>query len=91
MATIDTFDAYGERFRFEPPVEVGSHTIDSLGKLAAVAWCGPEANTDKIDALTDIADQTLMLTHGFSGTHEFADFLSETASKGSQTYTVTID
>jgi hypothetical protein len=92
MATVNTFDAYGKRFHFEPPVEVGVHSIDSLGKLATIAWCGPEdANIEKIKALASMTDQALALIHGFTETRGFADFLSETASRGGQNYTVTVE
>ena len=40
MTLISEFSAFGDRFEIEPPIEVGDHFIDSLGKLAMIAAKG---------------------------------------------------
>ena len=44
MAHISQFDAYEARFTFEPPVDVGEQTIDSLQKIVALAFLGSAAS-----------------------------------------------
>lgn len=53
MIERTTFDAYSERFRFEPPVEVGERIVDSLGKLAAIASLGAGGNDTLIDMYSE--------------------------------------
>jgi len=40
MTTVDSFEAHGTTFHFEPPIEVGERIPSSLGELAAIAVHG---------------------------------------------------
>lgn len=91
MPQLATYDSYGERFRFEPPVEIGSHIVDSLGRLAAIAACGCDANIVVINEIAESANQTLRFMHTYTGTDGFAEFLSNTASIGMREFEVTIE
>lgn len=91
MATIDTYDSYGKRFRFEPPVDIGQHTIDSLGKLVAIAATGPNAHPVLIDGLAVNVNTGLDALHQVDGTKKFTNFLSNAASIRGNNYTVSIE
>lgn len=58
---------YGERFVVEPPVEVGEHVIDSLGKLAAVTANGASARLEVVTNLTKEVERTVALLYETSG------------------------
>ncbi len=100
MTQVSKLKGYGETFLIEPPVEAGSRTVDSLGKLAAIAAYGPESSPERLNAVTESVNHTLAVLHdhnlsapegGLSPTSGFAEFLSGAASQGDTKYTVTIE
>lgn len=91
MPTVETFDAYGKRFKFEPPIEVGDHTVDSLSKLVAIAVRGHDAEIRRIDNIAKLVNQSLEIIYEHDGADELPIYLSLAASTGSVAYRATIE
>jgi hypothetical protein len=72
------------KFVFEPPVKIGEHVIDSLGKLAAVAAKGFEADDQTIDGLAQETNHTLDMLYELNGISGFSQYLTNVASRRSQ-------
>ena len=91
MTKIDKFDGYDRTFKFEPPIEVGEHPINSLGRLAAIASTGPDAHPRMIDITSDHIDHSLDLLHRIGATAELPGYLQHAASTGENDHKVTVE
>jgi hypothetical protein len=78
MVKIEEIYEGDRKFVFEPPVEVGDHTVDSLAKLAAIAAVGYGADMRSIDQLTDETNHVL----GLLDPDNFDQYISNVASRG---------
>ena len=43
---IGNFEHNGNLYEFQPPIEVGNNEVDSLSRLAAIAFMGPDTPED---------------------------------------------
>jgi len=83
VQTTGIFEYEGHRFVVEPPVKTGEHVVDSLGKLAALAALGPEAQTEEINQHAEQTDRTLkqLQDSSYDGIGGFPEFLTNRASR----------
>ena len=77
MVLVSEFNAFGDRFEIEPPVEVGDHFIDSLGKLAIIAARGHDYDQRILEAMSGAINNTLDRAYDRNGTDSFAFILTE--------------
>lgn len=84
MVKINEFMNGNVKFVIEPSVEVGDHTVDSLGKLAAIAAVGYSADAQIIENITGETDRTL----GQLDPNNFGQYLTNVASRGIKKHTV---
>lgn len=81
LKEVFTEEQYNERFIIKPPIEVGDHVVDTLGKLAAIAARGYDSDPKAIDELTKETDRTLELLHESNGANGFPQYLTNVASR----------
>jgi hypothetical protein len=81
MTYTGEFTVEDEKFIFEPPIETGHHVINSLGKLAAVAAIGYDANLQEIEKTAQETDRTLGLLYTSNGIRSFPQYLTNVASR----------
>jgi hypothetical protein len=67
---------YVEQFAISPPVEVGEHIVDSLGRIAAIAVTGTDADPETIDELTQEVDRVGALLYESGGANALARYLT---------------
>lgn len=77
MTLVGEFNAYGERFTVEPPIEVGDHFIDSLGMLAMVAARGYDSDPRILEGMSGAINNSLDRLYEESGTDKLARFVTE--------------
>lgn len=81
MVRISEYNEFGEKFVFEPPVEVNDHIVDSLGKLAAIAAKGADSDVQTIDELTIEVNRVAGLLHESGGIEAVNRYLTNVASR----------
>ncbi len=83
MVKISDFteERYVERFAIEPPIEVGEHTVETLGRLAAIGATGPNADPAVIDKLTDEVEHTSALLYESGGVSALATYLTNVTTR----------
>lgn len=64
MTLIYEHIEYGQVFTFEPPIDMGEHTMDSIYKIAAVAILGTDASESSIAEGVEQSYEALRPTGG---------------------------
>jgi len=77
MTLLGEFNAYGERFEIEPPVEIGEHFIYSLGQLAMIAANGHDSDPRILEGMAGAIDNTLYSRYEREGIDGFASLLTQ--------------
>jgi hypothetical protein len=77
MTLVNEFNAFGDRFEIEPPIEVGDQFIDSLGKLAMIAAKGYDYDPRILEGMAGAINNTLDKAYDRNGTDSFAWILTE--------------
>ncbi len=90
MTLLSTHEAYGRRFQFEPPVNVGNHKVDSLGKVAALAAVGADANPLMIDTFAQTVDSTLQHVYELTGSEALPQIVMDAVSAFRKSLKVTV-
>lgn len=88
---VASFSDYGLEFRFEPPVPVGGHVVESLGKLAALAARGPQSHPIYIDTMTNYTDRMLDILYAAGKTRVMAEYLRVAVAESRIPYIVTVE
>ena len=89
MTLIREFNAYGERFSIEPPIEIGNQFIDSLGKLAMVASRGYDSDPRILNGMAGAINNSLDRLYDETGTDKLAWFVTEFIAMRDRIHTFT--
>lgn len=89
MTLISHYEAFGEKFEIEPPIEVGDYFVDSLGKLAVIAANGHDSDPRIIEAMAGSFNNSVDRIYKHRGAERMAWFVTEYIAMRDRVHTFT--
>jgi hypothetical protein len=90
MSTVEVLDDFGSAFQFEPPVEIGDHSVATLGELTAIAINGPDQDNNRTRVLAHRINDLLSAHHVYDDVTTFPHLLNTTLANHNSEHRVSL-